>query len=301
MRTTTAIRFMCLKNDIDILNYLDDLDGCELPGKSPFAFNFLGDLLKCCGIEESMEKATPPSTKVVFIGILFDADNLTISIDEHRLSEIIDSVTVWLDKCSCSKKELQSLLGKLNYVSQCVRPGRLFVSRLLNWLREISDVDTVSIPEDFKLDLLWWKTFLPMYKGISMMLSDEWASVDRLLAVVACLTGCGGWMNGRFFHTSFPKFILDQNLHINLCELLTIMVALKLWGSYFSSKKILINCDNLVSVRVLNTGATRNTFLQSCLREICFIAAVKNFDVKAKHITGCENRIPDLLSRWDFN
>jgi hypothetical protein len=77
-----------------------------------------------------------------------------------------------------------------------------------------------------------------MYKGISMMLSNEWASVDRLLAVDASLTGCGGWMNGRFFHTSFPKFILDQNLHINLCELLTIMVALKLWESYFSSKKI---------------------------------------------------------------
>ena len=53
------------------------------------------------------------------------------------------------------KKELQSLLGKLNHVSQCVRPGRLFVSRLLNWLREISDVDTVAIPEDFKLGLLW--------------------------------------------------------------------------------------------------------------------------------------------------
>ena len=53
------------------------------------------------------------------------------------------------------KKELQSLLGKLNHVSQCVRPGRLFVSRLLNWLREISDVDTVSIPEDFMLGLLW--------------------------------------------------------------------------------------------------------------------------------------------------
>ena len=75
-----------------------------------------------------------------------------------------------------------------------------------------------------------------MHNGISMMLSDEWASADQLLTVDACLTGCGGWMNGRIFHTSFPKFILDQNLHINLCELLTIMVALQLWGSYFSSK-----------------------------------------------------------------
>jgi hypothetical protein len=79
-----------------------------------------------------MQKATPPSTKMVLIGILFDTDNVTISIDENRLSEIIDLVTVLLDKCSCSKKELQSLLGKLNYVSQCVRHGRLFVSTPLN-------------------------------------------------------------------------------------------------------------------------------------------------------------------------
>jgi hypothetical protein len=71
-----------------------------------------------------------------------------------------------------------------------------------------------------------------------MMLSDECESADQLLTVDACLTGCGGWMNGRIFHTSFPKFILDQDLHINVCELLTIMVALKLWESYFSSKKI---------------------------------------------------------------
>jgi hypothetical protein len=33
-------------------------------------------------------------------------------------------------------KELQSLLGKLNFVSQCIHPGRIFVNRLLNWLRE---------------------------------------------------------------------------------------------------------------------------------------------------------------------
>jgi hypothetical protein len=30
-----------------------------------------------------MEKATSPSPKMVFIGILFDTDNLTISIDEN--------------------------------------------------------------------------------------------------------------------------------------------------------------------------------------------------------------------------
>ena len=121
------------------------------------------------------------------------------------------------------------------------------------------------------------------------------------MAVDACLIGCGGLMNGRFFHVSFPYFILNQNLHINLCEMLAIVVALKLWGKYFVGKRIVINCDNLVSVRVLNTGATRNTFLQSFLREICFIAAMDQFELKALHIDGCSNRIPDLLSRWDIS
>ena len=38
-----------------------DLAGCELPETIQFAFNCLGDLLKGCGIEESIEKATTPT------------------------------------------------------------------------------------------------------------------------------------------------------------------------------------------------------------------------------------------------
>jgi hypothetical protein len=68
--------------------------------------------------------------------------------------------------------------------------------------------------------------------------------------------------------------------------MLTVVVTLKAWGSNFSGKKIVINCDNLVTVRVINTGASRNKFLQSCLREICFIAAINSFDIKVRHISG---------------
>ena len=64
--------------------------------------------------------------------ILLDAKKLTISIDEQRLAEISQLVLDWLTKQVCNNKELQSLLGKLNFVSQCVRPGRIFVNRLLN-------------------------------------------------------------------------------------------------------------------------------------------------------------------------
>ena len=88
-----------------------------------------------------------------------------------------------MHKMMASKKELQSLLGKLNFVAQCVKPGRIFISRLLNWLREISDKGSFCIPLDLKIDLLWWNTFLQLYNGVSIMLSEKFSSPDEMLSV----------------------------------------------------------------------------------------------------------------------
>ena len=64
MLTTSAIRFICQKDGIQILNYLDDLAGCKEERYSNFAFDFLGKLLQDCGIEESVDKACPPPSRV---------------------------------------------------------------------------------------------------------------------------------------------------------------------------------------------------------------------------------------------
>jgi hypothetical protein len=119
------IDFICQKDGIQILNYLDDLTGCEEERYSNFAFDFLGE---------------------------------------------------------------------------CVKQSRnFFISRLLIWLREISDKGSFCIPLDLKLDLLWWNKCLPLYNGVSIMLSEEFSSPDEILSVDACLLRCGGWMNDRYF------------------------------------------------------------------------------------------------------
>ena len=41
--------------------------------------------------------------------------------------------------------------------------------------------------------------------------------------------------------------------------------------------------------------------MQTCLREICFLAAVGEYEVKARHIEGVQNRLPDMLSRWNLD
>ena len=41
--------------------------------------------------------------------------------------------------------------------------------------------------------------------------------------------------------------------------------------------------------------------MQDCLREFCYMAAVFEFEIRAKHILGEENRLADFLSRWQMH
>ncbi|CAC5401601.1 unnamed protein product [Mytilus coruscus] len=134
-----------------------------------------------------------------------------------------------------------------------------------------------------------------------MMFLIDWSSPDCVLSCDSTLVGCGGICNGRYFHTVFPAFIRRKQLHINALELLCIMACLKVWASVLEGSKIVIYCDNSSSVTVLNSGACRNAFMQSCLREICFLTAGHEFQVKGRHLSGEANRVADMLSRWDMD
>ena len=67
----------------------------------------------------------------------------------------------------------------------------------------------------------------------------------------------------------------------------------KLTGKYFWK-----HIDNEAISTVLNTGASRDIVLQEALRHILMTAAKMEFMIKAKHIRGIDNRVPDRISRW---
>ena len=145
---------------------------------------------------------------MTFVGVLFDTNKMTIEVTPERLKEINLLLKTWLEKHTASLKEIQSLLGKLNFIAACVRPGRIFISRMLKWLKSLnketsSRLQQVEIPLYVKKDVLWWYRFLPTYNGISLMLYEEWCTPDAICSSDACLQGCGGFWLGKYFHTSF--------------------------------------------------------------------------------------------------
>ena len=83
---TSAVTFMYKNLGYSCTNYIDDFGGAETSTKSAAAFQALGDLLRCLGLSTSPDKDSPPATSMVFLGVLVDTTEMTISVTTVRLS-----------------------------------------------------------------------------------------------------------------------------------------------------------------------------------------------------------------------
>ena len=300
-RITNAFKFIVEKEGFDLVPYLDDMASAEVWSLAEKCYGTIRDTVKGSGAEESTGKNVPPTVTMTFLGILANSLTLTLEVPEERLCEIRELLEEWLQKTHITRKMVESMVGKLNFVAICVRPGRLFIARMLEFMRDLPQTGQYEVTDDFRKDLLWWRKFLPRYNGVSMMALEEWSAPDQIFATDACLTGYGCWYPERneFIHNTFPSIVLEQQLSINALEMLTIMIGCKVWGRFWRGKRIVVHCDNETSVLCLNKGRAWDSFLLACLREIEMLAATHEFELRGNWIAGVENRIPDALSRWD--
>ena len=58
-----------------------------------------------------------------------------------------------------------------------------------------------------------------------MMSGEAWSGADEVFSSDSCLTGCGGFWKGKYFHSIFPEFILKQKMHIAGLEMLSLVVC----------------------------------------------------------------------------
>ena len=121
------------------LNYCDDLGGVERSLERALeSFRKLGLLLHDLGLKESPKKAEAPSKKMIYLGIEFDTSAMIMSVPAEKLADLKEEIQRWVKKTTISKKDLQSLLGKMFWVSKVIRFSRPFMGRLLQLLRTMA-------------------------------------------------------------------------------------------------------------------------------------------------------------------
>ena len=293
-RCSDAIRYIMKNYGFHtIFNYIDDLIYVGLPHEIHQSFTFLQHLLQDLGLEVSPSKLIAPATQVVCLGILVDTVTQTISIPKDKLQQIKDICFSWSSKTYCSKRDLQSLLGSLLYITKCIKPARYFLNRMLALLRQNVNHRKILLHQQFFADLNWFLTFLDTYNGITYYKITE---QDAQVYLDASLTGLGGVYGSFVYALPIPKGFRDYSI-VHL-EILNILVACKIWASQWENKKIQIFCDNLAVVEVLTSGRTRDETLAICARNIWLLSALYNIHFTFSHIAGVQNTIADLLSRW---
>ena len=300
-RVTNTVVFIYTKWGYFAINYLDDLGGVDDDKRADEAFASLWKLLKQFGLVEAHKKSCAPSHIMVFLGIEVNSVLLTLKIPLEKYTEILELLEIWENKNFASKKDVQRLAGSLNFAAWCVRSGRVYLSRILNFLRELPQEGKIRIPEYVQLDIKWWKEFFPLYNGVSMMLHNEWSLPDAVIASDSCLSGGGACTDQFFTHFEFPDWVKKKCKYINELECVVLVIAVAKWARLYPRLRIQLNCDNQVTVMSVNTGASRNTVIQSCLRYLHMVSALESIEVKAVYLTSAQNRTCDLLSRWHLS
>ena len=89
-------------------------------------------VFKFLGVPVALDKLVGPATTMVYLGIQIDTISFTISIPKEKMDEVLQLLPKWCSRRTCKKRELLSLVGKLNFFATAVRPGRMFVRRLID-------------------------------------------------------------------------------------------------------------------------------------------------------------------------
>lgn len=255
------------------------------------------------GIPIKSEKTVLPTTVLTIYGIEIDSMALVCRLPDLKLDKMRECLRLAKRKRTMTLKDLQSLIGLLNFACLVVVPGRTFLRRLIDLTCGISQPHHhIHLNCDARADLDMWSHFLENYNGKSVLLPDIWSSSDKelLFTDASGSLGFAAVLGSKWFALDWEKVPGLTNCQIAIKELFPIVVALELWGTVLRNKKILFMTDNMAIVYAINKQTCKDKGLMKLIRRLVLQALSHNILFKAKHIAGKSNTLADHLSRFKF-
>ena len=245
-----------------------------------------------------------------YLGIQFDTIKMVMSIPPEKVAEVREEVSLWRKKSSASKKSLQQLLGKLFWVSRCVRFSRGFMGRLLTQLQHmhtLPDNKKAKLSAGSREDISWWDRYLRRFNGVEMLYNTDplLLTLDQLLdtdALVNCgdaqPRGGGSYFGSKYWSRPFPDWLQQDDVPIHLKEFWTVLVSAWIWGEHWQGKLVHIFCDNTAVVQVLEKERPKDPNMLELLQEFLYIVCTCKFTPVFRSIGTKENFVADYISRY---
>ena len=250
----------------------------------------------------ALHKTDGPATALEYLGVILDSANMEARLPVDKVKRIQDTLALYVKRKTCTKREILSLLGHMNFASRVVRPGRAFVSHLIALSTTVTELHHhITLNAAVRSDLKMWALFLEQWNCASFFLDEAISPASKLqIYTDATPTAFGGFFNKHWFQGHFPGEFMKEQQSMALCELYPIVMACVLWGSQWSQKRILFHCDNMATVQIITKGRSKVPSIMKLMRRLTYHCAIHNFVILAQHIPGKQNLIADALSRFQM-
>lgn len=299
---STALEWIARnKLGIELVHYLDDFfianqDEIECQ-KDLERFSAMCEDI---GVPLAPDKTFPPCQTMEYLGFEIDSVLQEVRLPLKKVDKCIDQIQLLLrkEKKRATLKELQSLIGLLNFTCAVVLPGRPFLRRLINLTMGLkSAFHHASLNKGVKDDLRVWLRFLENYNGRCFFISKKVLNSTELhIFTDACKFGYAGIFQNSYFYGHFPSWWQSQN--ITLLELYPIVLAVETWFSEFANRRVIFHTDNKALVSVINSQTSRETGVMILIRRLVLFCLEHNIVFSSVHIRGSSNSASDALSRF---
>ena len=231
-------------------------------------------------------------------GIEIDSIRMQYRLPVEKLNKAHCLLQQFSRRRKITLREMQSLIGFLQFACKAIAPGRTFLRNLIDLTIGVSCPHYhIRLNNAARSDLAMWLQFLDSFNNKSIILRNKWIFSNSLnmFTDASGSIGFAAVLGSKWLHGHWP----DSWAKISIAakEFFPIMLAIEMWGHLLANHKLIIQSDNTAIVEILNKQTSKDQFIMRFVRRYVLACLRNNILVKAKHIPGKLNVIADLLSR----
>ena len=241
-----------------------------------------------------------------------DSRSCCLYVTAERVAEVKGLCFDVAARRSVTKRELQRLVGKMQFCAGVLPGARPFVRALIDALCGVQrNSHHIHISKAMRGDLRFWVRYFDAWNG-----RQQWhaRADDVVVSTDASTVGDGdggfavlveqsavrlsdGWCVGAGAIGVWSHTHTDMAREVGWCELRAALFAMHLLAPQLRDRSIRIVMDNAAAVFMINRYRTRSARLLPLLRAMCGLCLQHNIEMRAVHRAGVDNVIADYLSR----
>ena len=139
-------------------------------------------------------------------------------LPQDKIDKCTNTIQDFLKRKKVTLKDMQSLIGLLNFTCSVVVPGRTFLRRMINLTVGIRrPMHMIRLTSAVKGDLHLWLQFLTQFNGKSFFLDFVWLSSDMIHLYIDASgsLGYGAVFGKNWLYGAWPRL---QYGNYELCK-----------------------------------------------------------------------------------